>query len=66
MITSGGFQSVHIKGPAEFNGIKVIDGDGTELHRKKECAIEEIYFKNNFLFKHTYFSLQTIRHCSEL
>lgn len=30
--------------PPEFNGIKVIDGDGTELGEAKEDEIEKIYF----------------------
>jgi len=30
--------------PPEFNGIKVIDEDGTELGKEKEDEIEEIYF----------------------
>jgi phosphomannomutase/phosphoglucomutase len=30
--------------PPEFNGIKVIDGDGTELTREKEQKIEDIFF----------------------
>jgi phosphomannomutase/phosphoglucomutase len=34
--------------PPEFNGIKVIDGDGTELSREKEVEIEELYFKELF------------------
>ena len=34
--------------PPEFNGIKVIDGDGTELDFSKELAIEKIFFSKNF------------------
>lgn len=34
--------------PPEFNGIKVIDGDGTELTRKKEQKIEDIFFHKNW------------------
>ncbi|MFW6196269.1 MAG: phosphoglucosamine mutase [Thermoplasmatota archaeon] len=34
--------------PPEFNGIKCIDEDGTELIRHKEGEIEEIYFSENF------------------
>lgn len=34
--------------PPEFNGIKVIDGDGTELDFSKELAIEKIYFSRNY------------------
>jgi len=30
--------------PPEFNGIKVIDGDGTELGKEREEKIEKIYF----------------------
>ncbi|HDO19548.1 MAG TPA: phosphoglucosamine mutase [Thermoplasmatales archaeon] len=32
--------------PPQFNGIKVIDGDGTELAKEQEEKIEEIYFNN--------------------
>ncbi len=34
--------------PPQFDGIKVIDGDGTELARSKEEEIEKIYFNNDF------------------
>lgn len=34
--------------PPEFNGIKCIDEDGTELIRHKEEKIEEIYFSEAF------------------
>ncbi len=34
--------------PPEFNGIKCIDEDGTELIRHKEEDIEEIYFSESF------------------
>ncbi len=34
--------------PPRFNGIKCIDGDGTELIRWKEEKIEEIYFSEEF------------------
>ncbi len=34
--------------PPEFNGIKCIDSDGTELIRWKEEEIEEIYFDEGF------------------
>lgn len=34
--------------PPEFNGIKVIDGDGTELGKEKEDKIEEIYFSERW------------------
>ncbi len=34
--------------PPEFNGIKCIDGDGTELIRWKEEEIEENYFSKEF------------------
>ena len=34
--------------PPEFNGIKVIDGDGTELPREKEEKIEDIYFGEKY------------------
>ncbi|MFO7992303.1 MAG: phosphoglucosamine mutase [Thermoplasmata archaeon] len=34
--------------PPRFNGIKCIDGDGTELIRWKEEKIEDIYFSEEF------------------
>ncbi len=34
--------------PPEFNGVKCIDSDGTELSRDKECAIESIFFSEKF------------------
>lgn len=34
--------------PPQFNGIKVIDSDGTELSEEQEEEIENIYFSKNF------------------
>jgi len=34
--------------PPEFNGIKVIDSDGTELYFTKELEIEKIYFSKRY------------------
>lgn len=34
--------------PPQFNGIKCVDEDGTELSRQKEEEIEEIYFNKAF------------------
>lgn len=34
--------------PPEFNGIKVVDSDGSELAREKEEEIEKIYFGKKF------------------
>jgi len=34
--------------PPEFNGVKCIAGDGTELPRTEEEKIEEIFFSGNF------------------
>ena len=34
--------------PPQFNGIKVIDSDGTELHFTKELEIEKIYFSKQY------------------
>lgn len=34
--------------PPQFNGIKCIDSDGTELERTKEEKIEEIYYSKTF------------------
>ena len=41
---SGGVMITASHNPPEFNGIKVIDSDGTELHFSKEVEIERIYF----------------------
>jgi len=35
--------------PPEYNGVKVIDGDGIEIPREKEKEIEEIFFKDAYL-----------------
>jgi phosphomannomutase/phosphoglucomutase len=35
--------------PPEFNGIKVVDGDGTELSAEQEEEIEKIYFDKSFI-----------------
>ena len=34
--------------PREYNGIKLIAGDGTEMSREDEAKIEEIYFSREF------------------
>ena len=34
--------------PPEFNGIKCVDSDGTELSRQKEESLEDIFFKREF------------------
>ncbi len=34
--------------PPEFNGIKFIDPDGTEMRSDKEDAIEDVYFSHKF------------------
>ena len=34
--------------PREYNGIKLIAGDGTEFSRDDEKTVEEIYFSKNF------------------
>ena len=34
--------------PPQFNGIKCIDSDGTELERSREEKIEDIYYSRNF------------------
>lgn len=38
--------------PPEFNGIKFIDPDGTEMRSDKEDAIEELFFANKFRHAH--------------
>jgi phosphomannomutase/phosphoglucomutase len=39
----GGVMITASHNPPQFNGIKCIDGDGTEMHRSKEEVIEEYY-----------------------
>lgn len=34
--------------PREYNGIKLIAGDGTEMSREDEAKVEEIYFSKSF------------------
>jgi phosphomannomutase/phosphoglucomutase len=36
--------------PPDWNGIKAIDSDGTELHRSKEEAIEKLYHEKAFTY----------------
>jgi phosphomannomutase/phosphoglucomutase len=35
--------------PREYNGIKIIAGDGTEFSREDEKAVEKIYFSKSFI-----------------
>lgn len=45
---SGGVMITASHNPPEFNGIKCIDADGTEMPREKEEKIEQIYFQKAF------------------
>jgi phosphomannomutase/phosphoglucomutase len=45
---SGGVMVTASHNPPEFNGIKAIDVDGTEMHRSREEEIERIYFSRCF------------------
>lgn len=45
---SGGVMITASHNPPEFNGIKAIDADGTEMHRSREEEIERIYFSRSF------------------
>lgn len=45
---AGGVMITASHNPPEFNGIKAIDCDGTEMPREKEVAIESIYFQKRF------------------
>ncbi len=38
--------------PPQFNGIKCIDSDGTELRSTDESAIEDLYHRSDFLKSH--------------
>jgi phosphomannomutase/phosphoglucomutase len=45
---SGGIMITASHNPPEFNGIKCIDSDGTEMPRSKEEEIERLYFTKTF------------------
>jgi phosphomannomutase/phosphoglucomutase len=45
---SGGIMITASHNPPEFNGIKCIDSDGTEMPRSKEEEIERLYFTKGF------------------
>ncbi len=45
---SGGVMITASHNPPEFNGIKCVDADGTEMPRQKEEEIERIYFQRSF------------------
>jgi len=45
---SGGVMVTASHNPPEFNGIKAVDADGTEMHRSREEEIERIYFSRAF------------------
>jgi phosphomannomutase/phosphoglucomutase len=48
---NGGVMITASHNPPEFNGIKAIDADGTEMHRSREEEIEAIYFSEKFMTK---------------
>lgn len=45
---AGGVMITASHNPPEFNGIKCVDSDGTEMPRAKEEEIERIYFTRSF------------------
>lgn len=45
---AGGVMITASHNPPEFNGIKCIDADGTELPREKEEMIENIFYRRSF------------------
>jgi phosphomannomutase/phosphoglucomutase len=45
---AGGVMITASHNPPEFNGIKAIDSDGTEMPREKEMVIEAIFFQRSF------------------
>jgi phosphomannomutase/phosphoglucomutase len=46
--TRGGVMITASHNPPEFNGIKCVDADGTEMPREKEELIEALYFEKGF------------------
>ena len=46
---AGGVVITASHNPPEFNGIKAIDKDGTEMNRENEEAIEKIYHEGSFV-----------------
>lgn len=48
---SGGIMITASHNPPEFNGIKCVDADGTEMPRSKEEEIERLYFTKSFISK---------------
>jgi phosphomannomutase/phosphoglucomutase len=48
---SGGVMITASHNPPEFNGIKCVDFDGTEMPRAKEEEIERLYFTKSFVSK---------------
>lgn len=45
---SGGVMITASHNPPEFNGIKAVDSDGTEMPREKEEGMERIFFSRSF------------------
>ncbi|OPY34133.1 MAG: putative phosphoglucosamine mutase [Methanomassiliicoccales archaeon PtaU1.Bin124] len=56
----GGVMITASHNPPEFNGIKCVDHDGTEMPRNKEEQIEKFYFTKTFAHK-TWRSVGSIR-----
>jgi len=56
----GGVMITASHNPPEFNGIKCIDYDGTEMARHKEELIEKVYFEKTFAQK-SWCSIGTMR-----
>jgi phosphomannomutase / phosphoglucomutase len=48
---SGGIMITASHNPPEFNGIKCVDSDGTEMPRSKEEEIERLYFTKSYVSK---------------
>jgi len=45
---TGGVMVTASHNPPEYNGFKIIDGDGVELSREKEVRIEQLFQRNTF------------------
>lgn len=52
--------------PAEYNGIKFLDGEGFKLSDEEEFLIEELFYRGNGTKRPTHGAIGTIREAGEL